>query len=353
MKTGEALQTQTSLTAPSLNAFAEQGAVYDGLLKTLREGTTVHAYLISGMPGVGKRTLAGLIAQHLLCTAEDKHCASCPSCLQVQEGIHPDVIIVQPGVPINPEVDKNLKSIPVDEIRKVNELVNQHTFTGGRRIVMIRHAEKMTPQAQNALLKTLEEPVEGTVFLLMTDNPAALLPTIISRVRSLKLHPWPDETVRRVLRQRGITDEMRVSQAAQVSGGSIGRAIAVASDEEYWQRRQDVMRDFLGITGRSDILRVSTAWKDKKDEAGDLLSDLDEMLHLLLLVRLGQADPDMISQYPGAWQQMARKAELSAFVSLMDAVRDARRLRLSQVTWQAVIERLLLRLMEESSKWST
>ena len=187
----------------------------------------------------------------------------------------------------------------------------------------------------------------------MTDNPAALLPTIISRVRTLKLHPWSDETVRKVLRQRGLADDMRVNQAAQVSGGSIGRAIAVASDEEYWQRRQDVMSDFLGIKSRSDILRVSTAWKDKKDEAGDLLSDLDDMLHLLLLVRLGQADPDMISQYPGAWQQMARKAELSSFVSLMDAVRDARRLRLSQVTWQAVIERLLLRLMEESSKWST
>ena len=273
--------------------------------------------------------------------------------MQVQEENHPDVLIVQPGVPINPEVDKNLKSIPVDEIRKVNELVNQHTFAGGRRIVMIHNAEKMTPQAQNALLKTLEEPVEGTVFLLMTDNPAALLPTIISRVRTLKLHPWSDETVRKVLRQRGLADDMRVNQAAQVSGGSIGRAIAVASDEEYWQRRQDVMSDFLGIKSRSDILRVSTAWKDKKDEAGDLLSDLDDMLHLLLLVRLGQADPDMISQYPGAWQQMARKAELSSFVSLMDAVRDARRLRLSQVTWQAVIERLLLRLMEESSKWST
>ena len=128
MRPEEAVQTQNSQTAPSLTDFAEQGAVYDGLMKTLREGTTVHAYLISGMPGVGKRTLAGLIAQHLLCTEAEKPCGRCAACIQVREGNHPDVVIVQPGIPINPEVEKNLKSIPVDEIRKVNEIVNQHTF---------------------------------------------------------------------------------------------------------------------------------------------------------------------------------------------------------------------------------
>ena len=217
---------------------------------------------------------------------------------------------------------------------------------------MIHHAEKMTPQAQNALLKTLEEPMPGTVFLLTTDNPSALLPTIISRVRALKLHPWPDEYIHTLLTGQGI-DGNRAAEAAQVSGGSIGRALAVAADEVFWQRRQDIMRDFFAISSRSDILRVSTAWKDRKEDAGELLADIDDMLHMLLLVRLGQADSDMIMQFPNAWQQMARNAELTSFVSLMDAVRDARRLRLNQVTWQAVIERLLLRLMEESNKWST
>ena len=113
------------------------------------------------------------------------------------------------------------------------------------------------------------------------------------------------------------------------------------------------MRDFLDLKGRSDILRVSTAWKDRKDASGELLDDLDDMLRTLMLVRLGQADAGLIASYPAPWQRMAREAGTEAFVSVMEAVREARRLRINQVTWQAIIERLLLRLMEESSRWST
>ncbi len=345
------MSPDTAQTAPSLTDFAEQGAVYAGLAKTLEDRTMVHAYLISGADGTGKRTLAMLIAQYLLCTGAKKPCDACPACIQVKAGNHPDVVIVRPGVPIHPHVERNLKSIPVDEIRTVNEIVGQQTFTGGMRVIIIQQAEKMTQQAQNALLKTLEEPVDGTVFLLTTSAPALLLPTIISRVRSVKLHPWPDEYVRKVLVKRGI-DHARAADAVQVCGGSIGRAIEVAGDEAYWQRREEVMRDFLSLTGRSDILRVSTAWKDRKDASGELLDDLEDMLRTLMLVRLNQADAGLIAAYPASWQRMAREGSVEAFVSVMDAVREARRLRINQVTWQAVIERLLLRLMEESNQWS-
>ena len=352
MQNRGALNPDHTQTAPSLSDFAEQGAVYAGLAKTLEEGTMVHAYLISGADGTGKRTLASLIAQYLLCTGEKKPCGECPSCIQSLSGNHPDVIVVKPGEPVNPHVERNLKSIPVDEIRTVNEIVGQQTFTGGMRVILIQQAEKMTQQAQNALLKTLEEPVDGTVFLLTTSAPALLLPTIISRVRSVKLHPWPDAYVRKTLEKLGV-EAVRAGNAVQVCGGSIGRAIEVAGDEAYWQRREEVMRDFLDLKGRSDILRVSTAWKDRKDASGELLDDLDDMLRTLMLVRLGQADAGLIASYPAPWQRMAREAGTEAIVSVMEAVREARRLRINQVTWQAIIERLLLRLMEESSRWST
>lgn len=338
--------------APTLNDFARQGAVYDGLMRSLSSGHFVHAYLISGAAGTGKRTLAKEMARYLLCTGENKPCGACPACIQVRDGNHPDVILVQPGVPINPQVDRGLKSIPVDEIRMVNETVGQHTFVGGRRIVIIHRAEKMTPQAQNALLKTLEEPVDGTVFLLVSDAPELLLTTIVSRCRALKLHPWPDDVILRVLRERGV-DESRAREALHVSGGSIGRAVEVAGDEGYWQRRQEVMRDFFAIESRGDILKVSTAWKDRKETATELLDDVEDMLRLLLLVRLGQRDPSLIDGYPSPWQRMAQEGSVAAFAALEDAIVQARRLRASQVTWQAVVEKLLLRLMEEKSKWST
>ena len=155
--------------APVLSDFGGQGALYDGLIRTLDEGTYVHAYLISGTLGMGKRTLARLIAQHLLCTQENKPCGYCPACIQVREGNHPDVITITPGKPISPEVKAGMAGIPVDEIRHMISIVGQHTFVGGRRVVIIERAEKMNPPAQNALLKTLEEPLADTVFLLLSE----------------------------------------------------------------------------------------------------------------------------------------------------------------------------------------
>ena len=338
--------------APALRDFAGQGAVYDGLMRTLESGSFVHAYLISGLSGMGKRTLAGLIAQYLLCEREDadKPCGVCPSCIRVRENNHPDVLIVEPGKPISSQVDAGRKTIPVEDIRAVIEITGRHTFEGGRRIVMIRQADKLTVAAQNALLKTLEEPMEGTVFLLITDAPELLLPTIVSRCRALKLHPWPDELVLKVLKARGVPEE-RAQEALHVSGGAIGRAIDTAADEAYWQRRRDVMTDFFAIPDRSEILRVSSAWRERKDASDELLDDIEDMLRTLMLVRLGQRDEAMLADYPASWQRMAREAELEAFTRLADAVADARRMRSSQVTWQAVVERLLLSLMEERSKW--
>ena len=345
-------EEKRAVPMPVLSDFKGQGALYDGLIRTLDEGTFVHAYLISGASGMGKRTLAKLMAQHLLCTGEKKPCGACPACIQVREDEHPDVLTITPGKPLSPDVKPGLVGIPVDEIRHVIGIVGQHTFVGGRRVVIIERAEKMNPPAQNALLKTLEEPLAGTVFLLLSESPELLLPTIVSRCRALKLHPWPDEVILNALRQRGVEGDM-ARRALSVSGGSIGRAVAVAADEAYWQRRSDVLADFFGISARVDILKVSTAWKERKDESDALLSDVEDLVRALMLVRFGKQDEVLLADYPEPWQRFAREEELAAFMKLMDAVSEARRMRANQVTWQAVVEQLLLSLMEEKSKWST
>ena len=217
-------------------------------MRTLRDGTFVHAYLITGLEGMGKRTLARLLAQYWLCQAPEgeKHpCGVCRACQQVRDGTHADLVIIAPGKPISPDVRPGMKSIPVDEIRALIAITGRHTFEGGRRVVLIEQADKMNPPAQNALLKTLEEPVHGTIFLLMTESPS------------------------------------------------------------------------------------------------------------LLLCHLGQRSESAVMPYPAAWQRFSREGELSAMMRLLDAVAQARQMRANQVTWQAVVERLLLSLMEEKSKWST
>ena len=349
------MAAQTGNAAPVLSDFEGQGAVYDGLMRTLHDGTFVHAYLITGLEGMGKRTLARLLAQYWLCQApegEKRPCGVCRACQQVRDGTHADLVIIAPGKPINPDVRPDMKSIPVDEIRALIAITARHTFEGGRRVVLIEQADKMNPPAQNALLKTLEEPVPGTIFLLMTESPSLLLPTIVSRCRELKLHPWDDRTVLSVLEKHGVTGQ-RAQEALHVSGGSIGKALAVAGDEQYWQRRSEVMRDFFALERRSDILRISSTWKDRKDDAEELLDDVEDMLRTLLLCHLGQRSESAVTPYPAAWQRFSREGELSAMMRLLDAVAQARQMRANQVTWQAVVERLLLSLMEEKSKWST
>ena len=346
---------QTGNAAPVLSDFQGQGAVYDGLMRTLHDGTFVHAYLITGLAGMGKRTLGRLLAQFWLCQAPEgtaRPCGVCRACRQVMDGAHPDLVVITPGKPISPDVRQDMKSIPVDEIRALISIVGRHTFEGGRRVVLIEYADKMNPPAQNALLKTLEEPVPGTIFLLMTESPSLLLPTIVSRCREIKLHPWDDRTVLAALEKHGVTGQ-RAQEALHVSGGSIGKALAVAADEGYWQRRSEVMRDFLALERRSDILRISSAWKDRKDDAEELLDDLEDLLRTLLLCHLGQRDASALAPYPAAWQRFSREGDLSAMMRLLDAVATARQMRANQVTWQAVVERLLLSLMEEKSKWST
>ena len=335
-----------------LRDFIAQGTACEGLVKTLEDGRFVHAYLITGQEGVGKRTLAREIAKFLLCTGEHKPCNECAACQQVQQGTHPDLLTVRAGYHVSSdqptETGKNF--IIVDTIRELVAKVNEHAYEGGERIVIMEHAEKMNASAENALLKTLEEPPENVLFLLLTDTPGALLPTIVSRCRQVALHPWPDSTVKRVLQEHGFTG-IRAAQAVQASGGSIGKALEMAGDEAYWENREKVMRQFLDIPDYSSVYGTANEWKDAKDQGMELLDDLEDMVRTLLLCHIGQADEELIADYPAAFQKMAKEGDNNSLLRLLDSIHNARKKRLSQVTWPAVLERLLLDIMEEKKKW--
>ncbi|MBQ2700762.1 MAG: DNA polymerase III subunit delta' [Clostridia bacterium] len=329
-----------NLSSPvALSDFTEQGPVYQSLQRDLSLGQGVHAYLFTGPKGVGKRTLAALVGQGILCSGPSKPCGQCPACKRVMDGNHPDVTILSDD-----------KSIKVDAVRDMLRQVSEHTYEGGKRIVMIHSAEKMTQQAQNSLLKTLEEPNDETVFLLTCDDATQLLPTIVSRCRVLKMHPWSEAYVQKVLLERGLSAD-RARLAAHISAGSIGAALASATDESYWTLRTQLFQTVFSMEHPGDAALVSGRFKDAKDTANQWLNTVEEMIREVMLVRLGQADAAALADHPAPWQKASQEAPLDFFERLLEAVFNARRLKANQVNWQAAMETLLLVITEEMKPW--
>ena len=327
--------------------FLPQGEAVSLLLEQVRSGAMVHALLISGEAGMGKWTLACGLAAALLCQEkENQPCGKCRACLQMENLSHPDLIVLQKGVPISPDVKKAPARIPVDDIREMIRLTSVHAMEGERHAVLIRHGEDLGPEAQNALLKTLEDPPEGTYFLITSVQTNKILPTIVSRCRPLKLHPWGNDTVLRVLKENGVDDQHAVPAAA-AAGGSIGTALRIAADAKYWDFRSEVIHDFMDCSSRSDILKISAKWKDRRGEADSAFSVLEELMNHLMHFSLhipGVSAPG--NDCPQKWRDFAAHAGPADYNRILDGLTLARKRTFHQVNFQATVEQLILMLME-------
>ena len=333
----------------SIQRFLSQGETISALLRKLREERMPHATLILGEAGIGKWTLAHAVAAALLCESRDpagRPCGKCRTCAQMEESAAPDLIVLQKGVPL---VQTEVRSrIPVADVEEMIRRISLQGFQGSRRVVIIRHAEDLWEDAQNKLLKTLEEPPEGVFFLLTCRNEELLLPTIISRCTLLKLHPWSEGEVLRALKEKGVPDA-RLKAAVREAGGSVGRALQIAEDESFWKFREEVMRDFLGCSRRGDILEISGRWRDRKGESDALFSILENTISELMRYSLGVEEALSVPGLPEKWKRFAQTAEPGDYTRLLDAMRQARERIHFQVSFQAVLEQVLLSMLEAIS----
>lgn len=181
-----------------------------------------HAYLIEGEKGIGKFTFALDLACTFFCTGENKPCRKCASCRKVFEFNHPDVHIFEP--------DRNI--FRVDQVREIISTLYESPYEGGKKVYIIKEFHKANPAAQNALLKTLEEPPEPVCFFLLTENAHAALPTVRSRCKHIRLMPQKKENIFTELERRFPQNEKN-RFAAEKCGGIIGTAVSLVSDEEF------------------------------------------------------------------------------------------------------------------------
>jgi len=331
--------------------FRSQGSMIEALRKQAEEKRLVHALLITGEQGTGKRTLAMLFASALMCEAESAiPCGKCSGCTMAMAGEHPDITILEKGVPLSSDTSKGRATIPVDDIREVIRICSRYAYEGRNRAVVIKNAETMTPAAQNSLLKILEEPPQNTYFILTSAHADQLLTTVRSRCRTVKLTPWEPGYVRKALSAQGI-DAATAEKAANACGGSIGKAAMLAGDEGYWKLREDVMSAFFRNRKRSEILTQSTRWKDQKAESDRIFDLLEGEIHNLLRYRLTHDGGNALNEFPEGWKRFAAEAPPERFVFLNDRIREARKQCAFNVNFQAIIEQLLLIFIGESDQW--
>lgn len=329
--------------------YCSQGDAVSLLLKQAREDNMTHALLITGEAGMGKWTLARGIASALLCQHEDparRPCGNCLSCIQMENLTHPDLIVIQKGEPLVPTDTKN--NIPVSDINEMIRRVSLQGYEGNRHVVIIRHAEDMRPDAQNKLLKTLEEPPEGTFFLLTCPETDLLLPTIVSRCRPLRLHRRGTEEILRILEENGFEDRDRMIVAAEESEGAIGQALHMMEDDTFWAFREQVRKDFLACVRRSDVIQISARWKERKDDTPRLFAMLGNLFSRMMRISLDSSgtSSDWIRELPEKWQSFIRRANGKDYIQLFDALSLASQRTKNQVNLQTVIEQLLFSLME-------
>jgi DNA polymerase III subunit delta' len=187
-------------------------------------GSLPPSLVFAGPEGVGKRKAAVALAQLVNCIApvNDDACGVCAQCTRIARNIHADALIVEPG---------ETGSIKVDQVRDAIERTGYRPFEGRRRVVIIDDADAVLVEAQNALLKTLEEPPAASMFVLVTARPDVLLPTVLSRCQRLRFgRLGPQDVAGVLLREHGFSDA-DANAAASASDGSIGLALARGSDE--------------------------------------------------------------------------------------------------------------------------
>ena len=298
-----------------------------------------HAYLFAGPVGTGKRSVAWLCAAARLCRGEDKPCGVCGPCRRVFAGTHPDIHVI--------EAEKGKRDIGVGVMREALLEASVRPLETDAKFFLIPEADRMNPQAQNALLKTLEEPPEDTVFLLCASRPAALLPTILSRTRLIRFHPLSVEETSRRLRELQM-DAQRADAAAILSEGCVGAALAL--DADALEKRRELTARFFGIRRVADIPGVSVLYKDDKIDRAALLSEWEASVRDVMMAHFSgkELPTDAYAEKAGAY---ARTVPSKAVLRLVDATLLAKKMLSSYVSFQAILETILLEIAEEYEKW--
>ncbi len=303
--------------------------VVDDLRRSLAQGRLPHAFLFVGPEGVGKHLFAKTLAQALLCErspeAALEPCGACPSCLQVESGSHPDVLVVS-----RPE-DKH--ELPIRVIRELCLDLGLKPMRGSRRIAIVNDADDLSEEAANAFLKTLEEPPTGSVLVLIGTTAEVQLDTVVSRCRVVRFEPLSEPDLAAVLLDQAVAsnpDEAR--RLARLGEGSVGRARGLADpDLENVRRRViDTLAGDRGFDPSALAQQIEAFVKEagkesvsQRERATLLVGELARFFRNVLWETAGLAAPSPDPADRRAAASLAEKLEPEEVFLLADRCLDA------------------------------
>jgi DNA polymerase-3 subunit delta' len=321
-------------------AIAGHAGVKQILRNMVASDRVPHALLFTGPVGLGKMLTARVLASALLCSAEAdaKPCGFCPACRQMQQGSHPDATIL---------ANDGGASLKIDQMRALQHDVALTPLAGQRRVVIIEDADRLTTQAANSLLKTLEEPPAGTVFILTALSPYALLPTIVSRCRLLAFRPLPYVELADLLVARGHA-ATAAAVAARLAAGRVGVALQLLAPGGLALR--DTAADIIAAlpSQGANLAWDTAAPADKLAPAQVLVlcQYLTYILRDLMVIISGQEDLVLNLDLAGKLKIMAAAWDEGRLRRALTAVRQAGRALDTNAGARLIWEALLLKLAD-------
>ena len=308
----------------------------------VREDKVSHAYILNGERGAGKKMLANLFAATLLCEKGGPDpCNECHSCRQAESGNHPDIIKVTHEKP---------NSISVDDIREqVNNTIMIKPYQGPYKVYIIPQADMMTPQAQNALLKTIEEPPEYAVIMLLTENADTLLSTINSRCVMLKLRNIKDTLIKKYLMETMQVPDYKADMCTAFAQGNMGRAIMLANSEHFNEIRDEAVQllKYINEMELSEIVQAVSRITAYKLEINDYL-DIIMIWYRDVLLYKATKDMDKVifKDQMKYIKERAKRSSYEGIELIIESLEKAKARLKANVNFDLAMELLFLTIKE-------
>ena len=321
-----------------------QEQIVSHLQNAISSSKVAHAYIIHGERSSGKEFISKIFAKALQCEGDgEKPCGECRSCKQADNGNHPDIILVQHEKP---------NTIGVEDIRqKINSDIAIKPYSGSHKVYIVNECEKMTVQAQNALLKTLEEPPAYAVILLLTTSLDALLPTILSRCVALHMRPVEDRKIEEYLMKQLYVPDYKASVCAAFARGNMGKAKALAENEDF-EHIKDEAVSLLKYIHDMELSEIVAAIKKINDFKLDVNSYLDIISVWYRDILLFKATKDVngliFKEEIQYIRKIAGKSSYEGIENIIEALDKAQTRLSANVNFDLTMELLFLSVKENS-----